>query len=186
MRANSTLALCAALVCIVFFAGGCSDTPLESTTATSASGDAEGLATPMYTADMLDDAEVIAAVVGNNHTNEGDFRRTATFEMYEFADGTVSGWYHALRRGPGGANIRVDIECLHVVGNEAWAKGSVVSAANPDNVGRPYSFHFIDNGQGANCDPDEIGVGRFVDSNCESEPELEMRQLTIGNLKVVE
>jgi hypothetical protein len=71
-----------------------------------------------------------------------------------------------------------------VVGNRAWAAGTVVSAVSPDNIGRPYSFRFIDNGEGVGAPPDEIGVGRFLETDCMTEPTIGLRQLTIGNLQI--
>jgi hypothetical protein len=78
------------------------------------------------------------------------------------------------------------MDCLHIVGNQAWASGTVVSSANPDNVGRPYMLRVVDNGEGAGAPADQIGIGRFLDADCESEPDLSLRSLIIGNLQVLE
>jgi hypothetical protein len=127
---------------------------------------------------------VIQSVSGNGHGLAGPAVRTVTFSIRKSADGTVDGWYHSEARGKGGAKVGVRIECLHVVGNQAWAKGTIVSALNPDNIGRPYSFRFIDNGEGSGAPPDEIGVARFADYDCMTEPDIPLRQLTTGNLQI--
>lgn len=127
---------------------------------------------------------VIQSVIGNGHLDDGEVERTVTFNILKKADGTVEGWYHALRQGPGGAHIRVRVQCLHVAGNEAWATGRVVAAVNPDNIGRPYSLRFIDNGEGAGAAPDQIGTARFQDYDCLTEPEIPLREITTGNLQV--
>ena len=76
------------------------------------------------------------------------------------------------------------VECLHVSGNQAWATGTIVAALDPRNIGLPYSFHFIDNGEGINAPPDEIGVERYGDYDCAQEPDIETRQIKIGNLQI--
>lgn len=127
---------------------------------------------------------VIQSVSGNGHLVDAQVDRTVTFNIHTHADGTVEGWYHSVARGPGGAHTRVSVECLHVVGNQAWATGTIVAAANPDNVGRPYSVRFVDNGERAGAEADEIGVERFADYDCTTEPDIQLRRLTMGNLQV--
>jgi hypothetical protein len=127
---------------------------------------------------------VIQSVTGNGHVVGGAVDRTVTFSIHKRADGTVDGWYHSEARGPGGASIKVRIECLHVVGNQAWAAGTVVSAVSPDNIGRPYSLRFVDNGEGGGASPDEIGGARFEYHDCQDQMEFPLRQLTMGNLRI--
>ena len=130
------------------------------------------------------DTDVVQSVSGSGHLVGEPVERTVTFDIRKRADGSVHGFYHSLARGPGGAHIRVRIECLHVTGNQAWATGTIVAAIDPDNIGRPYSVRFIDNGEGANAPPDEIGTEQFVDYDCATEPDRPVRQLTIGNLLI--
>jgi hypothetical protein len=177
MKRTLMVAVGAALALFGMGLIGCGETPLESAPAPSL---ADGWADPPGS------LAVVEAVCGSGHfISEGDGTdRTCTFNILKHSDGTIRGWYHALGRGPGGAHVRVRIECLHVVGNEAWAAGTVVAAASPDNIGRPYSLRFIDNGEGEGASPDEIGVGRFVESDCTTEPDLALRQLRMGNLQI--
>lgn len=143
---------------------------------------------PQTTADLADASpfgmDMIQSVSGNGHLVDAQVERTVTFNIRKRADGTVEGWYHSVARGPGGAHIRVSVECLHVVGDQAWATGTIVAAENPDNIGRPYSVRFVDNGEGAGAEPDEIGVERFADYDCTTEPDIALRQLTMGNIQI--
>ena len=128
--------------------------------------------------------DVIQLVCGAGHFIDESVERTITFNILKRANGTVEGWYHILARGPGGAHVRIAVECLHVVDNQAWATGTIVDAKDPDNIGLPYSMRFVDNGQDADAEPDEIGGERFVGYDCTTEPEIQLRELTIGNLQV--
>lgn len=157
---------------------GCSDDVLEPQAVADRTG--------ILPTDEDSDMEIVQSVTGNGHNNEGEIRRiTRTINIFKYEDGTVEGWYHALSRGPGGAHVRVRIECLHVDGNQAWASGVVVAAVNPDNIGRPYAVRVIDNGEGANAAPDEVGSARFMDYDCTTEPDIPLRQLTDGNIQVI-
>jgi hypothetical protein len=153
----------------------CTQTPLEPQEAAFLAVERGGYQTS--------DAEVSQSVSGNAHLRNDPVGRTVTFEIRKHADGSVTGWYHASARGPGGADVRVCVECLHVIGNQAWAGGTIVSAVNPDNIGRPVSMRFIDNGEGASAPPDEFG-GIWEYHDCATEPGLSTRQLTIGNLQI--
>jgi hypothetical protein len=154
----------------------CTESPLEPRTSQGLG--AAGLAS------LESECAAIQSVTGNAHLIDGGVERTVMFNAFKCADGTVYGWYHALARGPGGADLRVRVECLHVVGNQAWATGTVVAAVDPANVGRPYSFRVIDHGEGASAAPDEFGAARFELYDCATEPEITTRPLKIGNLQV--
>jgi hypothetical protein len=133
--------------------------------------------------DRISSTNVFQSVSGNAHVMGEPVERTVTFEIRKHADGSVEGWYNAAARGRGGADIKVRVDCLHVVGNKAWAGGTIVEAVNPANIGRPVSLRFIDNGEGVNAPPDEFG-GIWEYHDCATEPDLPTRQLTIGNLQV--
>jgi hypothetical protein len=166
--------LLTALVAVCLAVTACNDDPV-----TPATG-ADVAVVPQMNSDLI----VVESVTGNAHYLSETVDRTANFTMRKYDDGSVEGWYHVLRRGPGGADLRVRIECLHVVGNEAWASGTVVDAVGEQNIGKPYSFYFLDNGEGVGAMPDEFAALRFLYFDCETEPEVSPRQLTIGNLQV--
>jgi len=175
MRRTLLTVLAVGLALIGLGLTSCTDTPLEPREEAFPAG-ARG-------ADRISDMDVIQSVSGNAHLIDDPVEKTVTFDIRKRADGSVEGWYNASARGPGGADIKVRVECLHVIGNQAWAKGTIVAAVNPDNIGRPSSMRFIDNGEGANAPPDEFG-GVWEDYDCVTEPDLSTRQLTIGNLQI--
>jgi len=145
--------------------------------------------TASATSDVAIPAQATVRPVSHSVTGNGRFvgegvDRTAAFNIREYADGTVDGWYRALGGGPDGADVRVRIVSLHVAGNQAWASGTVVAAADPANVGRPYTVRFVDDGDGPGAAPDQIGVGGFVGYDCMTEPDLPLRELTVGNLQI--
>ncbi len=66
------------------------------------------------------------------------------------ADGSAKGnWHHQFRARTAGGRIFVQVTCLSVLGNEAWMAGYSTQAGNPDNVGKWFGLHVIDNGEGA-------------------------------------
>lgn len=166
---NRHAAVAVAAVAVALW--GCVDASTAPTTAS------EGAAVAALSASG---SPVVQSVTGNGHLAD---TRTYTFQVHKRADGTVSGWMHVRYRGPGGAHIRVEANCLHVVGNQAWVGGVIVFAADPANVGLPYSFKVVDNGEGANAPPDEIRT-EHVYHDCTSEWGGATRALTIGNLQV--
>jgi len=175
MKRTMLTALAVALSLIGLGLTSCSETPTEP-------GEALHAMDPSA-ADWISYSNVIQSVSGNAHVMGEPVALTVTFDIRKSADGSVHGWYNASTRGPGGADIKVRVECLHVVGNQAWAGGTIVEAVNPDNIGRPVSMRFIDNGEGANASPDEFG-GVWQEYDCATAPALSTRQITIGNLQV--
>jgi hypothetical protein len=126
---------------------------------------------------------VVQSVCGSAHLIGEGTDRTVTLSILKHADGSVDGWYRALTRGPGGAQVTVRMECLHVQGNRAWAGGTIVEAANPANIGRPVSIRVVDNGEGEHALPDELG-GIWEYHDCGSMPDLDTRGLLIGNISI--
>jgi hypothetical protein len=178
MRKTFLMLMACGLACTILGLTACTEIPLEP----------QGVPLPMDAPllHQMSGMNVVQMVSGNGHLIDRPVERTVTFNIRKHADGTVKGWYHSVARGPGGAHIRVRMECLHVVGNQAWAVGTVVAAVNPDNIGRPYSVRFVDNGEGANVAPDEIGVRRFEYYDCAGEPDISLRPLITGNLQILE
>lgn len=175
MRRTLPTALVVALTLIGLVLTACNQTPLEPQEAAYA---IDGPATSQISL-----TNVVQSVSGNAHVVDEARRLTVTFNIRKHADGSVDGWYNASVRGPGGADIKVRMDCLHVVGNQAWAGGTIMEAVNPDNIGRPVSMRFVDNGEGAKALPDEFG-GIWEYYDCAAEPDLSTRQVIIGNLHV--
>jgi hypothetical protein len=111
--------------------------------------------------------------------------RTFSFHALQRADGTADGWYHAqVRARNPRARIIARVDCLHVVGNVAWIGGVIESATNPGNVGRRLFVKAVDNGEGADAVPDELG-GRWEDVDCTAEPDAELTPVRGGNVEIL-
>ncbi len=130
------------------------------------------------------DQPVTQSVTGQGYFAIEGVRRTSDFSIHKRADGTVDGWYHVSGPGRDGSEVRVRIEYLHVAGNQAWASGVVVAAADRANIGRPYTIRFVDNGTGPVEGPDRIGTAPFVGYDCLREPDIHTGSLMTGDLRI--
>jgi hypothetical protein len=76
----------------------------------------------------------------------------------QYADGTASGQY--TDRFANGSGIRAVVDCVRVIGNEAWISGWITSGRAGDNdlAGLPFSTLVVDNGASAAQSPDQIST----------------------------
>ncbi len=103
-------------------------------------------------------------------------------------DGSVSGeWSDQFGQGQGG--VQVDVNCLVVVGNQAWIGGIIRSGSTGvggvDLSGLPALTRVADNGVSANDPPDAISftfIGRAV--QCTAQPNLPLLAMTGGQVTV--
>ena len=81
--------------------------------------------------------------------------------------------------------IHLDVDCLVVVGNQAWIGGVVKNSSNPALVGSRYVFTVVDNGEGQGA-VDELGepVPSGLLADCLTQPALPLLPLTNGNFQV--
>lgn len=99
----------------------------------------------------------------------------------EYADGTVRGIYQD-RFGGGGDGVHAIINCLRVVGNEAWVSGIVT---NGFRAGRTLNQRVVDNGTTANDAPDQVsGSSTRLDATCEDQPDKRLFDLKNGQVKI--
>jgi hypothetical protein len=100
----------------------------------------------------------------------------------EKSDGTVTGeWSDEFGHANGGIHVAVD--CVRVVGNEAWVSGVIT---NQQFAGLFALTRVQDNGTSANDPPDQISF-TFVLANpvsCQTTPQLPLFPLTGGEVKV--
>ncbi len=86
-------------------------------------------------------------------------------------DGSVKGQYHDefSLGGLNGNGFHVAVDCLNVVGNQAWVSGVITHARFPvDIVGWDALTSVVDNGRSA---PDEIGFSVMgPDLDCNAPP----------------
>jgi len=83
--------------------------------------------------------------------------------------------------------IHVEVNCLTVVGNEAWVGGTITRSSNPAQVGvgLPVLFRVQDNGEGDGHPPDLTsqlvwGAG----PSCSTTPPFGLIEWTNGNVQV--
>ena len=125
-------------------------------------------------------------------------RRIFAFHANTHPDGSVSG-NGVLNRVSSDADQRVkfqfDIDCLSVSGNVAIMSGTITKLPlAPEFVGGPFWFKVVDNGEGANADPDEITLFLFCDPNdpdpdcelliCANDLGLDLNPIEAGNIQV--
>ena len=90
---------------------------------------------------------------------DGNYALVAT----QYADGSASGQYRD-RFARGGGIIGV-VDCVRVVGNQAWVSGWIRSgrAGDEDLAGLPFTTLVVDNGTSANQPPDQIATSHTGD-----------------------
>ena len=104
----------------------------------------------------------------------------------QYSDGSVKGeWTDQFGQGQGG--VHVDVNCLSVVGNQAWVSGIIQSGNGPAAafVGLPAVTRVADLGKSANDPPDLISftfVGLAVP--CTAQPNLPLLPMTGGQVTV--
>jgi len=104
----------------------------------------------------------------------------------EFADGRVEGQF--TDRWVEGTGFHAVIDCLSVVGNEAWVSGVITHGVYPggyDLAGVPVGTRIVDNGTNANDPPDQISYSYGGDDTpCTDHPEYELFDVPQGQVKV--
>jgi hypothetical protein len=106
----------------------------------------------------------------------------------ETSDGSISGeWSDQFGQGQGG--VQVDVNCLRVVGNQAWIGGIIRSGSTGvggvDLSGLPALTRVADNGTSASEAPDQISftfIGLAV--QCTALPNLPLLAMTGGQVTV--
>jgi hypothetical protein len=103
----------------------------------------------------------------------------------EFDDGTVTGqWQDTFfGRGNPALALHVKVDCLVVVGNEAWVSGVVTRPGFL--AGLPAITRIRDNGTSANDPPDQVSF-TFIDIGvtCTDQPDLPLFDLINGQVTV--
>ena len=104
----------------------------------------------------------------------------------ERADGSVSGqWTDQFGQSDGG--VHVEVNCLLVVGNQAWISGIIKSgsAGGVDFTGLPAITRVADLGKSANDPPDLISFTFIgVAAPCTAAPNLPLLAMTDGQVTV--
>jgi len=127
---------------------------------------------------------------GHGNTTVNGELRTFSFNAIQKKDGTVTGNMTLHNRGLD-SFIKVDVNCLLVVGNIATMSGVVTHSDDPRGSfeGLNAIFRVVDNGEGENSPPDLIsGVVVLGDEDslitCRDPFPLQLRLIEAGNIQV--
>jgi len=102
------------------------------------------------------------------------------------ADGSVTGQgQDQLSHIHGGVGVHVAINCLLVIGNQAWVSGVIDASRIPGAIGVHVIARVQDNGTTANDPPDLISVfEEDVFGGCLAAPNLQLSQVPQGQVLV--
>jgi len=141
-----------------------------------------------YVVEWSCDRMTASASGSGNFRWPGGTYRTFTFAANTFADGTTNGnWQVGLSSG---GNYHGTVECLVVVGDEAWFAGPTTDATEIDELGIIRGFRALDLGKGN--PPDRISLAWDVSESfetsagwCAYRPEFaELMDIENGNVMV--
>ena len=113
--------------------------------------------------------DLCVSFFGTHPGCDGNFSLTANI----FADGSMSGEY--TDRFPRGGGFHAVIDCVSIIGNEAWVSGVITrgGVTDPDTgekfdwTGLPVAARVRDNGTSANAPADQISWSQIGDpTNC--------------------
>jgi hypothetical protein len=104
---------------------------------------------------------IVQSVTGGAqlHVPSSGVWRTFSVNAVKASDGTVRGTVEwRAHQGKTGSKVKGNVVCLSVAGNEAWLAVIFQKAENPANLGKWASIRAVDNGEGVNSSPDEVGI----------------------------
>ena len=152
---------------------------------------AAAVLTSLLVASVCTAAPPVHSARGGGTIDYADARNTHAFTAQIDADGHVKGEAEFQLRYLN-LTLHVEVDCLAVVGNDAWIGGEITISSNPALVGQRVLFRVQDNGEGAGP-PDAtsqvvIGGGPSVDGigvpPCTLTPPLALIPWTNGNVQV--
>jgi hypothetical protein len=103
----------------------------------------------------------------------------------ERADGTVTGQWQdtVFGRGTAAVGLHVEVDCLVVVGNEAWVSGVITRPASL--AGLPAITRVRDNGTSTNDPADQVSFTFIgIAATCTDQPDLPLFDLINGQVTV--
>ena len=120
-------------------------------------------------------------------TRPGDLQRRFSFHANTMPDASVKG-SGVLTITGGEAQIKFDIDCMTISGNTATMSGKVTSVSGNTifQAGWDCWFKVVDNGEGANAEPDQItllyGGPNLLD--CGVQYDVPLNTVEGGNIQV--
>lgn len=147
-------------------------------------------AAPAFDGETASKGGKVASATGSGHFIDVRFPeeelRTFSFNAKEFADGSANGqWQLNNRNFP--IRLHGEVECVSVLGNEAWFAGATTNSDDPDQVGIIRGFYVVDNGEGGNAAPDQISFAFGLSSAdfwCDLQPRVALNDVEKGNVQV--
>lgn len=126
------------------------------------------------------------SVGGHDQDQAGHTDANFSLVANEYSDGSASGEY-TDQFGQGQGGFHAQVNCVSVVGNEAWVSGIITSGtfAGVDLTGLPVITHVQDNGKSANDPPDAISFSFIaIPFVCTDRPALQLFPMTGGQVTV--
>ena len=169
------------LAALGLFVVGCT----EPTATSPAASAMPSIGTPMF---ANQGNGVVHRVSAGGHDLDIAENTDANFSLVaiEHGDGRVTGqWTDQFGQQDGG--FHAVINCLRVVGNQAWVSGTITSGGVPgfDFTGLPVITRVRDNGTSANDPPDQISFSFIGNPTpCTAQPNLILLAMTDGQVKV--
>jgi hypothetical protein len=161
------------------FAFGCSDNAVAPT----AQSDGPMLAGSAVIHRVSVGGPDACAATGDKPGCDANFSLTAV----QRADGSVTGeGQDQLSHIHGGTGVHVQINCLLVIGNQAWVSGVIEHSSRvPELLGGHVIARVQDNGTTANDPPDLISIfEEDVYGGCLAAPNLQLFQVPQGQVVV--
>ena len=166
------------LILATAFAFGCS----ESAVAPTAESNGPMLAGSAVIHRVSVGGPDACAAFGEKPGCDANFSLTAVQRV----DGSVTGeGQDQLSHIHGGTGVHVQIDCLRVIGNQAWVSGVIDHSRVPELVGGHVIARVQDNGTTANDPPDLISIfEEDTFGGCLAAPDLQLSQAPQGQVVV--
>ena len=120
---------------------------------------------------------------GTGTFGSGGARNSVGFTARIDTGGAVKGEAQFQLRDHG-LRLHVVVDCLSVLGNEAWVGGIVLTSNDPTLVGTHVTWRVQDNGEGGDG-PDQVSLPvPGAASDCVPQPALPLVPLTEGDIQV--
>jgi hypothetical protein len=174
------------LAALGLFVIACTDGTSTGPAANTGASTRPTIAGPMATPG--DGSGVVHQVSAGGHDLDIAGTTDANFSLVaiEYGDGSASGqWTDQFGQQEGG--FHAEINCLRVVGNQAWVSGTITSGGVPgfSFVGLPVITRVADLGTSANDPPDAISFSFIGNPTpCTAQPNLVLLAMTDGQVSV--
>ena len=161
---------------------GCSVEPAPTAALDSSTGTLE--------LEVASKGAVLESATGSGHFNDPRAEGHVTLRIFSFSavkasDGTTSGQWQ-LKNPSFPVRVHGTVECLTVIGNEAWFAGTTTQSDRPGQIGVGRRFRVVDNGEGGSSVADQFSLAHPGSAQvwCDSAPEADVFDIEHGNIQV--